>query len=89
VICTAQFSGCGTKIAFADGNSVYIVQSSDGEVFATISLSGGSEQGTAHTCALKWSPNRRSIALSGGSNEVLLFDADSRLRRRPTQSYMP
>jgi WD40 repeat protein len=78
VICTTQFSGCGTKIAFADGNFVYIVQSSDGEVFATIGLPGGSEQGTSHTRALKWSPNGRSIALSGGSNEVLLFDADSR-----------
>jgi WD40 repeat protein len=78
VICSTQFSGCGTKIAFADGNFVYIVQSSDGEVIATISLPGGAEQGTAHTRVLKWSPNGRSIALSGGSNEVLLFDVDSR-----------
>jgi WD40 repeat protein len=78
VVCTAQFSPNGTRIAFADGNYVYIMQSSDGEVLANIELPGNAESGTAHTRSLKWSPNNKLVALTGPANDVLLYDADTR-----------
>jgi WD40 repeat protein len=78
VICTSQFSPDGRRIAFADGAFVYIIQSSDGEVIATIALPGGTEQGTAHSRALKWSPSNKFIAVTGPSNDVLLYDAEMR-----------
>jgi WD40 repeat protein len=79
VLCTVQFSPDGKKIAFADGNFVYVVESSDGEIVNTIDLGSGPERPEPHTRALKWSRNGEQIALTGSSNDVLLYDAQTRV----------
>jgi WD40 repeat protein len=78
VLCTVQFSPDGSRVAFADGGFVYIVESSDGEVASTIEIASGSDRPQSHTRALKWSRNGKQIALTGSSNDVLLYDAQSR-----------
>jgi WD40 repeat protein len=73
-----QFSPDGSRIAFADGTFVYIVESADGEIVSTIDIAGGGDRGQSHTRALKWSPNGKLIALTGYANDVLLYDAGTR-----------
>lgn len=73
VICSGQFSPDGSLIAFADGNFVYIVMSSDGEIVCTIE-----RPPAEHTRVLKWSPDGQYVALGGPQNEVLLYDVKTR-----------
>lgn len=76
VICTSQYSHDGNKIAFADGNYVYIIQSDDGEILTTIALNPSPSTENAHTRVLRFSPDDKLIAL-GSMNDVLLFDANT------------
>ena len=76
LVCSVQFSPDGTRIAFADGNFVYIVASEDGEIMSTIELPVPAGI-RPHTRALKWSPDGKHLALGGSTNDVLVYDADS------------
>jgi WD40 repeat protein len=77
VLCSVQFSPDGTRIAFADGNFVYVVQTSDGDIRSTLPLSPPPETATAHTRALRFSRNGKHLALSGSANDVLFYEIDS------------
>lgn len=77
VICSVQFSTDGSKIAFADGNLLYIVRSIDSEILGTITLDPPSDPSSAHTRALKFSPDDKIIALSGTNNKVLVYDVET------------
>ena len=77
VICTVQFSPDGSKIAFSDGNFVFIVSSADGEIVSTIELHSRQVEDVAHTRVLKWSPNGQFLALSGQQNEVLYYNVET------------
>ncbi|OHT06012.1 Transcriptional repressor tup12-related protein [Tritrichomonas foetus] len=74
VICTVQFSTDGSKIAFADGNFVYIVNSEDGDINNVIELPHSNDPQRAHTRSIKFSPNDEILAVSGTNNDVLLYD---------------
>ncbi|KAH0785929.1 Transcriptional repressor tup12-related protein [Histomonas meleagridis] len=72
-----QFSSSGSKIAFADGYFLYIINSEDGEIYATLQLPTPIT-GNAYTYCLKFSQDDNLLAVSGPNNSIILFDVEKR-----------
>ncbi|KAH0794193.1 Transcriptional repressor tup12-related protein [Histomonas meleagridis] len=78
VICTVQFSSDGSKVAFADGFSIYIINPETGESISTIPLPTSQDSHNQYTRALQFSPDDKLLALSGPNNTLLLYNINSK-----------
>ncbi|KAH0784971.1 Transcriptional repressor tup12-related protein [Histomonas meleagridis] len=70
-----QFSSDGSKIAFADGYFLYIINAENGEIFSIIQLPLPLD-GEPHSLALKFSPNDDLLAINCCNGSIILFDLE-------------
>lgn len=77
VICTIQYDPTGNLIAFADGRTVFLLDSRDGSLSSTISLPQARKQMDMHTRALKFTPNSEYVVVNCPNNTIEIFSVDS------------
>ena len=79
VVCTIQYDPTGQLVAFADGRTVFVLESQDGSLSTTIQLPQTLKQMDMHTRALRFTPDSRYIIVNCPNNSIEVFSiADGR-----------
>lgn len=78
VLCSIQFNKDGDVFAFANGKYVYLVKTEDGSLSETFDIpQDPMNPPKLHTRAICFSPNSKYLAISGQSNNVILFSIEA------------
>lgn len=73
IVCTIQYDPTGRLIAFADGRTIFLLESQDGSLSTTISLPHTMKQMDMHTRALRFTPDSRNIVVNCPNNTIEIF----------------
>lgn len=73
IICSIQFDETGTYFAFADGRTLFVINSLDGSLTSTFEIPRTSGQGEMYTRAIAFSPDSQFISITGSTRIVYLF----------------
>ena len=73
VLCSVEFDSTGERFAFADGRTVFLINSEDGSLLASFQIPHILESNEIHTRALRFSPDDQFIAISGPNTTVHVF----------------
>ena len=73
VICTVTFDPVGERFAFADGRTIFLVNSRDGSLLQTFQIPQTIDQKYMQTRVLKFSPDSQFIAANGSDNLIYIF----------------
>ena len=76
VLCSVEFDSTGSKLAFADGRSVFVVNTSDGSLIVSFDIPKTSPD--IQTRALRFSLDGQFVAISGPSVIVHIFSIPER-----------
>lgn len=78
VLCSIQFNQDGSLFAFANGKNVFLVHTENGTQAGTCDIpQDPNNPPKLHTRAISFSPESKHLAISGQSNNVILFSVDT------------
>lgn len=73
VLCCVKFDSTGERFAFADGRTVFVINTSDGSLVSSFSIPYTLAQTEIHTRSLAISPDNELLAISGPNNTIVVF----------------
>lgn len=73
VICTVTFDPTGERFAFADGRTIFLVNSKDGSLLQTFQIPQTIDQKNMQTRVLRFSPDSQFIVANGSDNLIYVF----------------
>ena len=77
VICSVSFDSTGQRFAFADGKSVFLINTSDGSLLMSFDIPHSVLQNEIHTRALIFSPDDNYILIADNSS-IIIFSIQNR-----------
>lgn len=77
IVCTIQYDPTGRLIAFADGRTIFLLDSRDGSLSSTIPLPQTMKQMDMQTRALKFTPDSMYIVVNCPNNTIEVFSVVS------------
>ncbi|OHT13757.1 Transcriptional repressor tup12-related protein [Tritrichomonas foetus] len=78
VLCSVQFDSTGKRFAFADGRTVFLINTADGSLIASFDIPHTLSQTEIHTRSLCFSPDDRYILISATNNSIIVFSIQTR-----------
>lgn len=77
ILCSIQFDSTGERYAFADGKTIFLIQTIDGSIIASIPIPNDHSYDQKHTRELCFSPDDKFILISGSNNSIIIFSIES------------
>lgn len=74
IICTVTFDPTGERFAFADGRTIFLVNSKDGSLLQTFQIPQTIDQKNMQTRVLKFSPDSQFIVANGSDVLIYIFN---------------
>ncbi|OHT10295.1 Transcriptional repressor tup12-related protein [Tritrichomonas foetus] len=78
VLCSVQFDSTGKRFAFADGRTVFLINTADGSLLSSFDIPHILSQTEIHTRALCFSPDDNYILISATNNSIIVFSIPNR-----------
>ena len=78
VICSVQFDSTGSRFAFADGRTLFLINTADGSLLASFDIPHTLSQTEVHTRALIFTPDDNYIIISETNFSILVFSIQTR-----------
>ena len=73
IVCTVHFDPSGRLLAFADGRTLFLLESRDGSLATTIQLPQTIKQMDMHTRALRFTPDSQFLVVNCPNNTIEVF----------------